>query len=229
MAADVSFSFTTRGAAGRQQQRRRHQSGLRRRRQHRRHLQERFRRAVQPRRRDGRRDRLVGAVRRRPPTASGANVQPLAGTIAPGEYYLVALASGGAVGAVLPAANAEGDINMSATTGKVALVENSTALSGCPLPDSPRQGLRRLRTAANCREGTPNAPAPSNSTALFRRANGATDTDRNNADFTDAAPRAAPHRAVRRGRTVGGIHQSVHGLHDRAARRDDRGVVQRAS
>src|SRR5205085_753853 len=56
---------------------------------------------------------------------SWTNKQPLGGTIAPGEYFLVALASGGASGSPLPAANISGDINMSATTGKVALVSNS--------------------------------------------------------------------------------------------------------
>ena len=51
------------------------------------------------------------------------NNQPLGGTIAPGEYYLVQLASGGAVGQPLPVqANIIGSINMSATTDRVEMV-----------------------------------------------------------------------------------------------------------
>ena len=41
----------------------------------------------------------------------------------PGEYLLDALGSGGADGAPLPPANINGLINMSATSGKIALVE----------------------------------------------------------------------------------------------------------
>ena len=54
----------------------------------------------------------------------GIQVQPLGGAIAPGEYYLIAF--GWQVPQVLhlPAANVNGDINMSATTGKIALVNN---------------------------------------------------------------------------------------------------------
>src|SRR6185436_6791916 len=48
------------------------------------------------------------------------NIQPLGGVIAPAEYYLVSLATGGIVGATLPPANISGEINMSATTGKIA-------------------------------------------------------------------------------------------------------------
>src|SRR4029079_551882 len=66
----------------------------------------------------------------------GSNRQPLGGTIAPGEYLLVKLASAGAVGAALPPANIEGIINLSASTGKVALVSSFQPLSGnCPLAD----------------------------------------------------------------------------------------------
>src|SRR6185295_10219310 len=65
---------------------------------------------------------------------SWTNKQPLGGAIAPGEYFLVSLASGGVNGSALPVSpNISGDINMSATTGKIALVSNSISLSGaCP-------------------------------------------------------------------------------------------------
>ena len=58
------------------------------------------------------------------------NKQPLGGTIAPGQYYLIALASGGANGAPLPPANINGQINMSGTNGKVALVDSFDGLVG---------------------------------------------------------------------------------------------------
>ena len=81
-------------------------------------------------------------------TGSGwdANRQPLGGTIGPGEYYLVSLASGGADGAPLPPANINGQINMSGTSGKIALVNSFDGLVGnCPTGRSARDGLRRLR------------------------------------------------------------------------------------
>ena len=115
---------------------------------------------------------------------SPLNSQPLAGTIAPGEYYLVALASGGDDGADLPPANVSGPINMSATTGKVALASNGDPVStaSCPLTDPDLIDFVGYG-GANCREGTANAPAPSNATALLRKNGGATDTDQNGSDF----------------------------------------------
>ena len=53
----------------------------------------------------------------------------LSGTIPAGGRYLVQLASGGANGAALPAADATGTSNLAATGGKVALVDDATALS----------------------------------------------------------------------------------------------------
>jgi hypothetical protein len=46
--------------------------------------------------------------------------QPLGGTIAPGQYFLISLASSGTDGAALPPANIDGEINMSGASGKVA-------------------------------------------------------------------------------------------------------------
>jgi len=121
--------------------------------------------------------------------------QPLGGFIAPGQYYLIALGSGGATGNPLPAANIVGEINMSGSTGKVALVNNFDALEGiCPLGDSNIVDFVGYGASANCAE-TANAPAPSNTTAIFRTNNGATDTDNNSSDFVVAVPnprRTAP-------------------------------------
>jgi endonuclease G len=85
---------------------------------------------------------------------------------------------------------------MSATTGKIALVSNSSSLSGdCPLGDPDIVDFVGYGTTANCHEGDVNAPAPSNTTAIFRINNGQTDNDQNGADFITAAPnprRTAP-------------------------------------
>jgi DNA/RNA endonuclease G (NUC1) len=127
------------------------------------------------------------------------NKQPIGGYIEPGQYYLVSLASGGANGAPLPVApNISGDINMAAGAGKIALVRNSDSLSGggCPLGTDPDiVDFVGYGTTANCHEGNANAPAPSNTTAIFRKNNGATDTDQNGNDFLTGAPnprRTAP-------------------------------------
>ena len=125
--------------------------------------------------------------------------QPIGGTIAPGEYYLVRLATGGANGSPLPVdANITGDINLSGTTGKVALVSNSDSLTGgaCPVGSDPDLvDLVGYGTNANCREGSANAPAPSSSTSLYRKSGGSVDTNQNGADFVTGGPlprRTAP-------------------------------------
>ena len=121
--------------------------------------------------------------------------QPLGGTIAPGQYYLIALASSGANGAALPAANIIGEINMSGTNGKVALVDNFDGLVGnCPIGNPHIMDLVGYGSA-DCREGLATAPVPSITTALFRLNDGSTDTDRNGSDFLTGAPtprRTAP-------------------------------------
>ncbi|HBB96988.1 MAG TPA: hypothetical protein DC054_16540, partial [Blastocatellia bacterium] len=122
-------------------------------------------------------------------TFSGKQV--LGGTIDPGHYYLVSLASGGAVGAPLPPASVTGtDINMAAAAGKIVLVSNSDTLSGaCPLGTDPDiVDFVGYGTTANCHEGTANAPAPSNTTAIFRKTGGGTDSDQNGNDFVTGAP-----------------------------------------
>ena len=123
---------------------------------------------------------------------SWTNKQPLGGTIGSHQYYLVKLASGGANGAQLPVTpNISGDINMSATAGKIALVRNSDSLVSvaCPIGTDPDVvDFVGYGTTANCHEGNANAPAPSNTTALFRKNGGDTDTDQNGNDFVTGAP-----------------------------------------
>ncbi|MCA1613585.1 MAG: lamin tail domain-containing protein [Acidobacteria bacterium] len=66
------------------------------------------------------------------PTGTGnfsANVTPLTGTIAPGQYYLVQEASNAAVGAVLPTPDASGSIAMGAGGGKVIVANTTTGIA----------------------------------------------------------------------------------------------------
>jgi endonuclease G len=122
-------------------------------------------------------------------TGTTWQAQPLGGVVQPGEYYLVALASGGAVGALLPEANVDGSINMSATAGKVALVSNGDPLDGCPVGVDPGVvDFVGYGGTANCREGATNAPAGSNTSAIFRKNGGFTDTNVNGSDFVTGAP-----------------------------------------
>ena len=106
-------------------------------------------------------------------------------TLQPGQYYLVQQAIGTGGTANLPTADAIGTIPMSGTTGKVALVNNQTALSG----SNPTTGVVDLIGfgAANYSETTP-TPALTNTTANFRASNGCTDTDNNSTDFVSGAP-----------------------------------------
>jgi uncharacterized repeat protein (TIGR01451 family) len=113
---------------------------------------------------------------------------PLTGTIQPGHYYLVQEASAGTVGSSLPTPDAMGSISMGSSRGKVALVENQTALTvanpagGAGIADFVGYGT------ATAFEGTGAAPAPSATTAIFRASGGATDTDDNSADFATGTP-----------------------------------------
>jgi uncharacterized repeat protein (TIGR01451 family) len=110
-------------------------------------------------------------------------------TLQPGQYYLVqeAVGAGGTIN--LPTPDATGAIAMSATAGKVALVNTTTALtgSGCPIGASVVDFIG-FGATASCFEGTAAAPAPSNTTADIRALGGCTDTDQNGTDFATGAP-----------------------------------------
>ncbi|MEA2417146.1 MAG: hypothetical protein QOI58_3803 [Thermoanaerobaculia bacterium] len=119
-------------------------------------------------------------------TGTTWQVQPLGGIIGPGEYYLVQLGTGGAIGSVNPQPNIFGSINMSATAGKVALSNAGAPLGSCS--DASIVDLIGFGSTANCHEGSANAPAPSNTTADFRKNGGATDSDQNGNDFLIGTP-----------------------------------------
>jgi hypothetical protein len=116
----------------------------------------------------------------------------LSGTVAPGRAYLVALASGGANGGALPAADATGTTNLAATGGKVAIVDSATPLScgataGSCAGSSGIADFVGYGTAADF-EGSAAAPAPDATSAIARAAGGCTDTDSNTDDFATIAP-----------------------------------------
>ena len=132
-------------------------------------------------------------------------VTPLTGSLAGGGLYLIGEAAGAGGTTGLPATPATGSINMSATSGTVALVDNSTALT--------------CKTAADCaadtdvidlvgygtaviHEGSADAPGLSNTTSAQRVST--TDTDQNGTDFTAAAPTPGAPTAGSGGGTGGG-------------------------
>jgi predicted extracellular nuclease len=114
-------------------------------------------------------------------------------TLAAGQYYLVQLASQAVVGAKLPTADATGGINMSGSSGKVALVKSTAALAAVANPNPTDQptlaDLVGFGAAATGFEGSgPTAPNLSNTIAALRKEDGCTDTDDNKADFANGAP-----------------------------------------
>jgi uncharacterized protein (TIGR03437 family) len=122
-------------------------------------------------------------------TASTWSVTPLTSiTLSPGQYYLVQESSGGSNGSLLPATDATGSIAMAAGSGKVALVKNSTALTGTCPNDSNIIDLLGYGSTANCFKGSAPAAAPSNTNALLRAGNGCTNTGNNVADFILGSP-----------------------------------------
>ena len=116
-------------------------------------------------------------------------------TLDPGKYLLVQEASGAGAGSSLtPDVTDATPINMSATGGKVALVD-TTAPLGCNGGSTPCSATALSQIVdlvgydgANFFEGASAAPTGSNTTAVRRNGEGCTDTDNNGADFTAGAP-----------------------------------------
>ncbi|RYZ06957.1 MAG: lamin tail domain-containing protein [Myxococcales bacterium] len=114
-------------------------------------------------------------------------------TLAPGQSYLVQEA-GGAVGAPLTADFIDASpIALSATAGKVALVQDSEPV-GCNGGSSPCSAAQLAAIVdlvgyggANFSEGSA-APAASNSTAVSRVGEGCQDRNDNSLDFVASAP-----------------------------------------
>jgi len=114
--------------------------------------------------------------------------------LAPGQYHLVSMSSGGSNGAALPTADTSGTSSMATAAGKVALVNSTNGLgcNGGSTACSPAQlslilDLVGYGTTANFFEGAAPAPAPSVTLSDQRADNGCTDTDQNGNDFATAA------------------------------------------
>jgi Lamin Tail Domain len=127
-------------------------------------------------------------------SASGTTwqVTPLSGSVQPGRYYLVQLASAAAIGAPLPTPDGTGTTNLANTGGKVALVRSATALScgtsaGSCSADPLVADLVGYGSATDY-EGSGPTTALSNTTAVLRAGDGCTDTDVNASDFSSATP-----------------------------------------
>ena len=120
-------------------------------------------------------------------TSWGKAELPAGTSIDPGKYFLVKLASSNtAVGADVAADFFSAAVNMSGTSGKVALVNNNTSLSGAQPAGASIQDVVGYGTA-NFFE-TAAAPAMSATTSLLRANGGCTDANNNATDFSAAAP-----------------------------------------
>ena len=114
-------------------------------------------------------------------------------SLAPGQYYLVGMASG-ANGAALPTVDTSGTSAMSGTAGKVILANSTAAVAcnGSSIPCLPAQSALIIDLVgfgtANFYEGSAAAPTLSNITAALRGSNGCADTNQNGNDFTAVAP-----------------------------------------
>ena len=110
----------------------------------------------------------------------------LNGIIQPGQYYLIQQAQGSGGSVSLPTPDTSGSVNLSATDGKLALVNNSTVLSGTAPSGSSIIDFVGYGSA-NAAEGSP-AGALSNTTAAIRQSGGCTDSNNNRADFSVGSP-----------------------------------------
>ncbi|MGI8416665.1 MAG: ExeM/NucH family extracellular endonuclease [Nakamurella sp.] len=124
---------------------------------------------------------------------SWTNKTDLTGSIPAGGYYLVAESAGNGGSVDLPAPDVTGDIGISGTAGKVALVNTQTALT-CATHCASATGVVDFvgyGTTANDFAGTGPAPAPSNTNSDSRSAAHA-NTGNNSADFSTGTPSPTP-------------------------------------
>ena len=103
---------------------------------------------------------------------------PAATSLGAGKYYLIALQVGGAVGVALPTPDATTTtINMSASAGKIALVNNITALNGTTACSAAGViDVIGYGATATCFEGAAAVTTGiTNAQSILRAANGCTD------------------------------------------------------
>ena len=127
-----------------------------------------------------------------PASSTSWQTTALSGSLAPGRFYLVQLASTASVGSPLPTADVTGTTNLANSGGKIALVRDATALtcgasagscSSAPLVED----LVGYGSATDY-EGADAAPALSSTTAAIRDGSGCADTNANATDFAAVAP-----------------------------------------
>jgi hypothetical protein len=132
-------------------------------------------------------------------------VTVLGGELPAGGTSLIALAAGDA-GAALPAPDVEGTSALSASSGKLALVESTVPLgcgagAGCATAAGVRDFVG-YGPDAGAFAGTGPAPSPGKTQALLRQDGGCTDTGANAADFVLGPP--SPPTAARPARPCTG-------------------------
>ena len=122
-------------------------------------------------------------------TARGSSwqVTPLAGTIDPGGYLLVAQARGSGGGDELPGFDVDADIALSAGSGKIAVSSSTDPLAGsCPV--GPGVVAQVGYGTADCFRGSGPAPGLSNTTAAVRLEGGCRNEGDDALDFVADAP-----------------------------------------
>ena len=107
--------------------------------------------------------------------------------VPPGKYFLVQQAQGAGGTTGLPTPDAQGNIDLNATAGKVALLNTTVALLGSGCPTSINVVDLVGYGGANCSLGSP-ATALTTTTAASRGTSGCTNTRTNSADFVSGAP-----------------------------------------
>ena len=110
-------------------------------------------------------------------------------SIGAGQYFLMAMSTAGATGIALPTPDATGGSNMSGTAGKVALVNNSIALSGTTAcSNASVVDVLGFGSTASCFEGAfLSTTGITNAQSMQRGSGGCTETNNNSTDFTVAA------------------------------------------
>lgn len=105
----------------------------------------------------------------------------------PGRYLLIRQGTGtGALGADITIQDGTGNLSMSASNGKVALVSSTLALSGANPSGGNLVDLVGYGSANGFEASA--TPALSSTTAALRKSNGCNDSDNNSADFTVGTP-----------------------------------------
>lgn len=143
-----------------------------------------------------------------------SNKVNLSGTVASGKYFLIQLGNPGSEGGALPTPDLSGtgtsnNISISTTAGKVALVNNTTLLTGnCPLPNVAVVDFVGFGNADCFETAAATGPVSGNTTSSINRLNnGCTDGDNNSADFVLMT--VSPRNSASSGHTCNGNTISI--------------------